>query len=99
MKVDFTDNGERAKLLKNVKRVVVKVGSRLLMDVDGVSARQRVTELVKEIAVLRERGLEVILVTSGAVATGMELLKTKVRPKSMASKQAHAAVGQCELMA
>ena len=98
MKVDFTDNGERAKLLKNVKRVVVKVGSRLLMDVDGVSARQRVTELVKEIAVLRERGLEVILVTSGAVATGMELLKTKVRPKSMASKQAHAAVGQCELM-
>ena len=98
MKVDFIDNGERAKLLKNVKRVVVKVGSRLLMDVDGVSARQRVTELVKEIAILRERGLEVILVTSGAVATGMELLKTKVRPKSMASKQAHAAVGQCELM-
>ena len=50
MLVDYTDNGERAKLLKNVKRVVVKVGSRLLMDVDGVSARQRVTELVKEIA-------------------------------------------------
>ena len=73
MKVDFQDNGERAKLLENVKRVVVKVGSRLLMDVNGVSARERVTELVEKIAVLRERGLEVILVTSGAVATGMEL--------------------------
>ncbi|MCR4576002.1 MAG: glutamate 5-kinase, partial [Lentisphaeria bacterium] len=98
MKVDFTDNGERAKLLKNVKRVVVKVGSRLLMDVAGVSAQQRVEELVREIAALRQRGLEVILVTSGAVATGMELLGTKMRPKSVASKQAHAAVGQCELM-
>ena len=54
MKVDFTDNGERAKLLKNVKRVVVKVGSRLLMDVENVSARQRVEELVKEIAGLRD---------------------------------------------
>ncbi|MBP5638910.1 MAG: glutamate 5-kinase [Victivallales bacterium] len=98
MQYDYNDDGSRQKILKQVKRVVVKVGSRLLMDVEGISPAERIASLVAEIHAMRQRGLEVIVVSSGAVAAGMVLMGTKKRPKSMSSLQAHAAVGQCELM-
>ena len=98
MHYDYTDDGSRKKILDHAKRIVVKVGSRLLMDVDGVSPKERIAELVGVIHQLRNRGMEVIVVSSGAVAAGMVLLGTKKRPKGMSSLQAHAAVGQCELM-
>ncbi|NLE53653.1 MAG: glutamate 5-kinase [Lentisphaerae bacterium] len=98
MHYQFEDNGTRANLLPGIHRVVVKVGTRLLMDVDGQSAAERVNQLVAAIAGLRDKGLEVVLVSSGAIGAGMELLGTKRRPKSLAALQAHAAVGQSLLM-
>jgi len=96
--VAFEDRGERADLLRGVSRVVLKVGTRLLADVAGVSKRERVEQLVAQIAWLRERGIETVLVTSGAIGAGMSVLDMKRRPPSLPDLQALAAVGQSRLM-
>ncbi len=94
----FSDNGQRAEALRGVSRIVVKVGTRLLTDIAGVSKAERAAHLVAEIAWLRDRGLEVILVSSGAIGAGMSVLQTAKRPNALPQLQAHAAVGQCRLM-
>lgn len=98
MQYQFEDHGERAQALEGVRRVVVKVGTQLLMDVAGVSKGERIQQLVDEIAVLREQGFEIILVSSGAVGAGIAVLGSSRRPHSVPALQAHAAVGQCRLM-
>jgi len=98
MQYHFEDHGERASALSGLKRLVIKVGTRLLMDVPGVHKRERVRQLVAEVAALRERGIEVILVSSGAVGAGIAVLGTSRRPSDVPNLQAHAAVGQCRLM-
>lgn len=92
------DTGERAALLKGVRRAVVKVGTRLLTDVQGVSAADRIDALVGALAGLRGRGWEILLVSSGAIGAGMTVLGTLKRPRAVPELQAHAAVGQCRLM-
>ncbi len=92
------DNGERRQALAGVRKVVIKVGTRLLADMRGVSKRRRVEQLVARVAGLRERGLDVILVSSGAIGAGMSVLGSKTRPRSLPQLQAHAAVGQSRLM-
>ena len=72
------------------RRVVVKVGS---SSVSGVNAGQ-ITVLVDALAGAHARGTEVILVSSGAIATGMPYLKLDNRPTDLATQQAAAAVGQ-----
>lgn len=94
MNYSYCDNGERKAALKNVKRVVVKTGSNLLRR----APQERTAELIGQLVDLRQRGYEVILVTSGAIPTGMELLGRTVRPKEFAQRQALAAIGQCRLM-
>lgn len=98
MQYVFEDHGERAQALEGVRRLVVKVGTRLLMDIPGVSKGERIQQLVDEVAVLREKGLEVILVSSGAVGAGIAVLGSARRPRTVPGLQAHAAVGQCRLM-
>jgi glutamate 5-kinase len=98
MSFAYKDEGERARVMQGVRRLVVKVGTRLLADMPGVSAAQRIQELVDQIAILRQRGLEVILVSSGAIGAGMGALNTTRRPTLIPALQAHAAVGQCRLM-
>jgi glutamate 5-kinase len=95
---EHQDNGQRAAVLPGVRRVVVKVGTRLLTGVRDVSKGDRVRALVGEIHALRQRGFEVILVSSGAIGAGMTILGTPKRPRSIPQLQAHAAVGQCRLM-
>ena len=97
MTVFFSDEGQRARVLKGVRRVVVKVGTQLLMG-GKTGSEERVAELVAALAGLRRRGLEVILVTSGAIGAGMRILGTAKRPSHIPGLQAHAAVGQCRLM-
>jgi glutamate 5-kinase len=94
----FEDDGLREDRLKSVKRVVIKVGTRLLMDVPGESPEERVQKLIAEVAKLRNSGLEVVLVSSGAIGAALRVLKTTRRPKRMAALQAYAALGQCHLM-
>ena len=85
-------------MLKRAKRVVVKVGSQLLAGEEGLN-REFIERLTEQVAGLRERGVEVVLVSSGAVLAGIKALKLQRKPFSLAEKQALSAVGQPYLMA
>lgn len=91
-------HAHKMRILHRARRVVIKVGSSVLSTADGIQ-QESVIRLVHDLADLRHRGNEVILVTSGAVASGMSRLGMKTRPKTIPGKQAAAAVGQIALMA
>ncbi len=84
-------------LIKNVKRAVIKLGSRVLVSGDRIDA-ERLARIVDEIAALKKRGVQVAIVTSGAVASGRSRLGLKEKPRTIPLKQAVAAVGQSLLM-
>ena len=85
-------------LLKSSRRWVVKIGSALLTN-DGQGLDQRAIKgWVSQLAKLRAEGLEIVLVSSGAVAAGMTLLGCGKRPESIHKLQAAAAVGQAGLV-
>ena len=94
----YEDDGRRGRLLPGVKRVVIKVGTQLLMKLPGTTEAQRVVELVAQVAVLRARGVEVILVTSGAIGMAVKALGLTKRPGEIPALQALAGFGQCRLM-
>ncbi|MCF0149905.1 MAG: glutamate 5-kinase [Firmicutes bacterium] len=79
-------------------RIVVKVGTSTLTYSSGRLNIRHVEELVKVLSDLKNAGHEVILVSSGAIAMGVGKLNLPGRPSDTPSKQAAAAVGQCELM-
>jgi len=83
--------------LGRVRRLVVKVGTGLITQPKLGPDPDRIAALAGEIAAVRE-GREVVLVTSGAIATGMARLTLAERPRSIPEKQAAAAVGQSALM-
>lgn len=80
-------------------RVVVKIGTVSLIDSTGAIEEQRIASLCDQIADLRSSGVEVIVVSSGAIAAGLEPLGLKTRPTDIPSLQAAAAVGQGRLLA
>jgi len=79
-------------------RIVIKIGTSTLTYSGGHINIRRVEQLCKAISDIKNRGNEVILVSSGAIGMGVGKLNLASRPKDTASKQACAAVGQCELM-
>ena len=79
-------------------RIVVKVGTSPLTHPTGRLNIRHTEDLVKVLSDLKNAGHEVILVSSGAIGMGVGKLSLPARPKDMPSKQACAAVGQCELM-
>ena len=79
-------------------RIVVKVGTSTLAYGTGRLNIRHTEQLVKVLSDLKNEGHEVILVSSGAIGMGVGKLSLPQRPKDTASKQACAAVGQCELM-
>lgn len=79
-------------------RIVVKVGTSTLAHSTGRLNIRHTEDLVKVLSDLKNAGHEVILVSSGAIGMGVGKLSLPQRPKDMATKQACAAVGQCELM-
>ncbi|MDO5153034.1 MAG: glutamate 5-kinase [Eubacteriales bacterium] len=79
-------------------RIVVKIGTSTLAHPTGHLNIRRVEELCKIISDIKNAGHEVILVSSGAIGMGVGKLGLRERPKDIPSKQAAAAVGQCELM-
>jgi len=88
----------RDQLLKQAKRVVVKIGSSLVASRQAGLKAERIDQLADEIAALRAGGREVLLVSSGAIVSGIEKLGLTSVPKSLPVKQAAAAVGQSRLM-
>lgn len=84
---------------KDKKRIVVKVGSSSLTHKEtGRVDLNKMEVLIRELCDLRNRGKDVILVSSGAIAVGKTLVGLKERPNELAVKQACAAIGQCRLM-
>ncbi len=88
----------RKELLKTVKRVVIKIGSRVLTDANGALDMAVIGRICEEISLLRQQGLEVIVVSSGAIAAGRSELGLTYKPQTIPHKQAAAAVGQTRLM-
>ena len=84
--------------LKAAKRIVVKVGSSTITHANGKRDFARMDRLARELSDLQNQGKEMILVTSGAVAVGVDRLGLKEKPKTIPGKQAAAAVGQGILM-
>ena len=79
-------------------RIVIKIGTSTLTHASGHLNIRRVEALCKAISDVRNAGHEVIVVSSGAIGMGVSKLGLKKRPDDMPTKQAAAAVGQCELM-
>ena len=79
-------------------RIVVKVGTSTLAHSTGNINIRHVDELCKVLSDLKNAGHEMILVSSGAIGMGVGKLSLKEKPQDMPTKQAAAAVGQCELM-
>jgi glutamate 5-kinase len=88
----------RKEILKKVRRVVVKVGSSILASSEKGLRQEIFSHLAREVSDLKRQGYEMILVSSGAIAAGMEKLGFRSRPQSITQKQATAAVGQSRLM-
>ena len=88
----------KQRLLRRVRRAVVKIGSSILSTDAGIN-RPRLHSIAEEICALHQRGIEIVVVSSGAVAAGRARLGMKQRPKTVPQRQAAAAVGQIDLMA
>ncbi|HEY0710989.1 MAG TPA: glutamate 5-kinase [Polyangia bacterium] len=84
--------------LSDVHRIVIKLGTHVVMRDGATLADDRLNNLVDSVARLRGEGREVVLVSSGAVGMGMRVLGLKERPRSLGLRQACAAVGQSHLM-
>ena len=87
----------REDLLRPVNRAVIKVGSGVLTSSHGLN-RRVLRGLADDICALREKGIEVILVSSGAIASGLKKVGLAKRPESVSQQQAVAAIGQSSLM-
>ncbi len=80
------------------KRVIIKVGTKVLTDKDGKLDRGIIKHIVEQIITVRNKGCEVVLVTSGAVGSGRAIMKSDSKAETIADKQVYAAVGQVALM-
>ena len=88
---------DRKKMMSRVKRVVVKVGSGVLTRRNGINLNV-IDDLSTEMSALRQKGVELILVSSGAIAGGLRKAGLNKRPASVSEQQALAAMGQSRLI-
>jgi len=88
---------ERREVFKDARRILVKVGTGVLTGKDGLD-REIIQQLVGEIAELTEQGYQFVVVSSGAIASGMHRMGFKNKLQSLPQKQAAAAIGQSRLM-
>jgi len=88
----------RRDILRSVKRVVIKIGSGALTTKEGLH-RDLIYALCEDISrLMKKRGMEIILVSSGAIASGIKKMGFSQRPQSISQQQAAAAIGQSTLM-
>lgn len=90
-------NSARKNIQNQLKRIVIKIGSGVISTAEGLDVAM-ISRLTHDICDLRERGLEVIIVSSGAVAAGRSSLGIEGRPRTIPQKQAAAAIGQPRIM-
>ena len=92
------NNEASREALKKAKRIVIKVGTSTITYANGKRNFSQIDRLAREISDLQNHGKEMILVTSGAVAVGVDRMGLPGKPKTIPGKQAAAAVGQGVLM-
>lgn len=80
------------------KKIIIKVGSNVLTDAKGELNNVLISHLVDQIAVLKAKGMEIILVSSGAVASGRSIIKVSEKSDAIAARQVLASVGQVKLL-
>lgn len=88
----------RKEILKSVRRVVIKIGSGVLTDADATLDMAIIGQISSDIAALRKKNIQVVVVSSGAIAAGRRELGLVDKPRTIPHKQAAAAVGQSRLM-
>ena len=88
---------QRKALLKGIKKIVIKIGSAVLTD-NGVLHHPTIIRLAADIAFLRKKGYQTVIVSSGAIASGVGKLGLSRKPDTIPRKQAVAAIGQGSLM-
>src|SRR3984957_9224243 len=80
-----------------MKRVVIKLGSSIVADESGELRADVLERICDEVASLHDKGVEVVIVSSGAIARGMRIMSLPARPASVQELQAASAVGQGKL--
>lgn len=88
----------RKSIISKVKKAVIKLGSSVLAESDGSLCLEIFDEIAREVHKLRSKNIEVVIVSSGAIALGMKKLKLKNKPEEISMKQAIAACGQNSLI-
>src|SRR5471030_1166804 len=82
----------------NYHRIIIKIGSNVFTQKDGLPDLKRISHLVKQIAAIKKQGKEVILVSSGAVASGRSLINVSEKYDAIAARQLLASIGQVKLI-
>ena len=80
------------------RRIVIKIGSNVLTQSNGLPDQERISKLVDQIAAIKKQGIEVILVSSGAVAAGRSLINVSDKHDAIAVRQLLASIGQVKLI-
>jgi glutamate 5-kinase len=100
--INYFMPGVNSYILKNNKpdfnRIAIKVGSNVITQEDGSLNDGRILRIVEDVAVLYKQGIEVILISSGAVAAGRSGVSPSKKTNIVAAKQIWAAIGQVKLM-
>ena len=81
-----------------MKRITIKIGSNVLTRSDGTLDIDRLSSIVDQVATLQKKGVEIILVSSGAVASGKGEIKVKGKLDNVSARQLYSAVGQAKLI-
>ncbi len=81
-----------------MKRLVIKIGSNILASADQGLNTRRLRAITKDISAISDRGFDIVIVSSGAIAAGLKKLGLREKPKDIKLKQAAAAIGQSSLM-
>jgi glutamate 5-kinase len=88
----------REEILSNVSKIVIKIGTRVLTNEDGLLDKNQIMELSKQVIDLRLRGFSVVIVSSGSIGAGISALDLQKRPTILPELQAAAAIGQGKLI-
>ena len=98
MSIDITMSEIREEYLNKIKRVVIKIGSKALSNGGSSISKKVLLNLVASVCNLRKKGVEVILITSGAIVAGNKIFKINLKNLNIVKKQVLSSVGQINLM-
>ncbi len=83
---------------KSIKRITIKIGSNVLTNPDGLPNNQIIQQITTQVHELKKKGIQVILVSSGAVAAGRSIFKTSKKLDTVAERQLLSSLGQVRLI-